>query len=345
MGGSSYSKHDYDSRSSMRSSHAAIHHMSIDDATFAHSRDIKDGTIAAKVHASLDPKGVKIREARDSDKHPVSVPVAILCDTTGSMGGVPKIIQKELSHLMGCFLDDKASGKKYLGEGYPAILIGAVDDYDAMAHFGHNGTLQVGQFESGIEIDDNLTNLWITAMGGGTYDEDYELGLYFMARHTAHDHFEKRGRKGYIFMIGDEHAYRRLRKAVVADIIGDTLQEDMTLEEILKEAQERYHVFMIIPNMTSYYNDPELEKWWVGHLGQQNVIKLADPEKICQCIVSAVAICEEYVGLDELVADGVADKNVSGALVHLAKAAGDISRYSADGLPAVAGAPGGVDRL
>ena len=88
-----------------------------------------------------------------------------------------------------------------------------------------------------------------------------------------------------------------------------------------------------------------MEKWWVGHLGQQNVIKLADPEKICQCIVSAVAICEEYVGLDELVADGVADKNVSGALVHLAKAAGDISRYSADGLPAVAGAPGGVDRL
>jgi hypothetical protein len=314
-------------------------------ATFKYSHDIDTGTVAAAVHPSLEPKGVKIREARDSDAHPISVPIAVITDTTGSMQEVPKMIQKALSKLMGHFLDDKASGKKYLGDGYPAIMIGAVDDYDAMRSNGHAGTFQIGQFESGIEIDDNLTNLWLTGLGGGTYEEEYELAAYFMARHTAHDHFEKRGRKGYIFFIGDEHAYDVLSKKKISDIIGDTVQDDLKFSDILKELEEKYHVFFIIPNMTSHYADKSLEKYWVNLLGQQNVIKLQDPNKICETIVSAVAICEEYVGIDDLVADGVADAGISSALVPLSKATGEISRYSAENLPSVAGSAGGVDRL
>jgi hypothetical protein len=323
------------------------HGISMDDATFKHSHDIKTGAAEAKVHDSLSPKGVKIRESRDSDAHPVSVPIAVITDTTGSMMDVPKMLQKELSKLMGHFLDDKASGKKYLGEGYPAIMIGAVDDYDAMSrYFGKpDGSFQIGQFESGIEIDDNLSNLWLTNHGGGTYEEEYELAVYFMARHTVHDHFEKRGRKGYLFIIGDEHAYDVLGKHKVKDVIGDVIQDDIAFPALLKEAQERYHVFFVIPNMTSHYSDKSLEKYWVNLIGQQNVIKLENPAKICECIVSAVAICEEYVGIDDLVSDGIADVGISSALVPLSKATGEVSRYSAENLPAVAGAAGGVDRL
>jgi hypothetical protein len=345
MGGSKYSHDDYAARTGCRAFLSSTMGIPMEDATFKYSHDIKTGKVAAKVHPSLDPKGVKIRESRDSDTHPVSVPVAVIFDTTGSMQDVPITIQKKLSSLMGCFLDDKASGKKYLGEGYPAIMLGAVDDWDAMLHWGHGGTFQIGQFESGIEIDDNLTNLWLTGQGGGTYDEEYELAVYFMARHTVHDHFEKRGRKGYLFLIGDEHAYRELGKHKVLDVLGETIQDDISFEDILKEAQQKYHVFMIIPNLTNHYGDAELERWWVDKLGQQNVIKLEEPEKICETIVSAVAICEEYVGLDELVADGVADGKMSSALVHLAKSTGEVSRYSADGLPKVAGTAGGAERL
>lgn len=344
MGGSSYSKDDYSSRTLSRHSMAKVRGISSFDATFKHDYDIRTGAAAAAVHASLDPKGVKIREARDSDAHPVSVPIAVIFDSTGSMRQVPEIMQKELSKLMGSFLDDKASGKKYLGEGYPAIMVGAVDDFDAMSNYGHAGTFQVGQFESGIEIDDNLTNMWLTGAGGGTYDEEYELAVYFMARHTVHDHWEKRGRRGYLFIIGDEHAYRQLTPEKVKTIIGDTIQAPLSFEAILKEAQEKYHVFFILPNMTEHYSDPSLEKWWKDLLGQQNVIKLEKPEKICECIASAVAICEEYVGLDELISDGIAT-DISGALVPLSKATGEISRYSADGLKPVAGTAGGVDRI
>ena len=37
--------------------------------------------------------------------------------------------------------------------------------------------------------------------------ESYELAMYFMARHTALDCHEKRGKRGYLFIIGDEMAY------------------------------------------------------------------------------------------------------------------------------------------
>jgi len=343
MGSSSYSTDDYNARSSMRSSISKDRGIDIKSATFAYNHSIKTGKAAKAVHTSLKPS-MAIRESRDSAAHPVSVPIAVFLDTTGSMAQVPVTIQQKLSHLMGCFLDDKASGKRYLGDGYPAILVGAVDDYDAQlgALGSAEGCLQTAQFESGLELDDNLTNLWLTENGGGTYHESYELALYFAARHTVHDHWEKRGRKGYIFLIGDEHAYPVVKQAEVKAVFGDSIQGDITTEEIVKEAKERYHVFFLLPNLTQHYGDASLEKYWVGLLGQQNVIKLAHPEKICECIAAAVAICEEHVGVNDISSDLGFDTT---ALVPLSKAGHDVSRYSADGLAPIAGAAGGVERL
>ena len=334
MGNSTYSHDDYVSRSSYRVSHSI--------PVFKHTHDVATGAAPKAAHPSLEPKGVKVRESRDSAEHPIAIPIAVGMDVTGSMSTVPAIMEERLSKLMGCFLDDKASGKKYLGDGYPAILIGAFDDYYAMG--GVSGTLQVGQFESGMEIDQNLENLWLTGRGGGTYDESYELFLYFMARHTAHDHFDKRGRKGYIFLIGDEHPYKFVEKHQVKQIIGDDLQGDISLAAILEEVQQRYHVFMIIPNLTNHYSDPGLERDWVKLLSQQNVIKLADPNKICETIVGAVAICEGNIGVDELESDGVSAGDLSAALVKVATGR-EIDKYSTEGLAPVIGSAAGTERL
>jgi hypothetical protein len=314
MGGSRYSDDDYSSRDTYRKTHGI--------PTFKYDHDIKTGKIAASVHATLDPFGVKIRESRDSADQ-WKVPIAVFLDTTGSMAQVPEIIQKSLPKLMGGFLNDKASGKKYLGEkGYPDIMIGAVDDYDAMGSYNaHKGCLQVGQFESGMEIDDNLTNLWLTGHGGGTYEESYQLGMYFLARHTEHDHWDKRKRKGYMFIIGDEHPYPLVKAKEVKTIIGDALQGDIALADILKELKTRYHVFFVLPNMTNHYSDPRLVKDWVKLLGQQNVLKLEDPSKICALIVAAVAICETNIGLDDLSADSVVSVSMSRELGPLASGA------------------------
>lgn len=339
MGGSRYSNDDMKARSSLRAATAKSKGISVDRATFAYDHGIKMGTTAAKVHDTLSPKGVKVRESRDSDAHPITVPIAVCLDTTGSMAQVPALIQQKLSHLMGAFLDDKASGKKYLGEGYPAIMIAAVDDYRAI---GAEGCLQIGQFESGIEIDDNLTNIWLTGHGGGSYEEDYDLFLYMLARKTVHDHWEKRGRKGYAFIIGDEKGYPQVTARNVKEVIGDTLQADIPFAKIVKQAQERYHVFFVTPNMTNHYGDLVLSKFWVPLLGQQNVISLDDPNKICECIVGAVAICENHIGVADLSRDLGFDTT---ALVPLSRAEHDMAQYSADGLVPVGGSPGGVTRL
>jgi len=340
MGSSYYSDDDYKHRTSLRSDTAKSKGIDISSATMSYSHDIDTGKTDAKVHPTLDPKGVKIRESRDSVGHPIAVPIAVFFDTTGSMSGVPFVMQKQLSKLMGYFLNDKASGKKYLGAGYPAIMIGGVDDFNAMHG---NGALQVGQFESGIEIDDNLTNMWITHRGGGTYEESYDLALYFMANHTVHDHWEKRHKKGYLFLIGDEHPYGQVLAHEVKEIIGDVI-EDTPIDSILKAVQKRYHVFFIIPGNTQHFDDPELERSWVKLLGQQNVLKLNDPEQICEMIASAVAICENHAGIDDLIGDGVA-AGVSDALVLLSKSTGEVSRYSADNLPPVSGPAGGSERI
>jgi hypothetical protein len=340
MGGSSFSRSDYSARTSLRSDTAKKTGRSIADATFAYSADIHAGKTKATVHPSLSPHGAKVRESRDSVEHPVTVPIIITLDTTGSMSEVPYTIQGKLPQLMGHFIDDKASGKKYLGDGYPAIMISAVDDYPAQ---GADGCLQVGQFESGIEIDDNLTNLWITHNGGGTYEESYDLALYFAAKHTVHDNLEKRGRKGYMFIIGDEKAYPKVTRRQISEVINaDPLQDDIPLEQIVSEAQEKYHVFFVIPNKTQHYGDPVLEKFWVKFLGQQNVLKLDNPEKICELICGAVAICEEHVGVDDLTADGLN----STALALLASTAGGaVSRHDATGLAPIPGTTDGTERL
>src|SRR4051794_22927941 len=106
---------------------------------FEHDHDIRSGAAQARVHDKMNPRGVKVRESRDSEAHPQSHAVGVLFDVTGSMQEVPRILQANLSRLMGLLIR-----KGYLE--HPQILIGAIGDATC-----DTASLQVGQFESGIE--------------------------------------------------------------------------------------------------------------------------------------------------------------------------------------------------
>jgi hypothetical protein len=272
---------------------------------FEHDEAIRHGQAARRAHDKLNPRGVQVREARDSEAHPQSHAVGVLFDVTGSMQAVPRVLQQNLPKLMGLLIR-----KGYLE--HPQILIGGIGDATTDA-----APLQVGQFESGIEIEEDLGRLFLEGGGGPSITESYELALYFMARHTSIDCLEKRGKRGYLFVIGDEIPYPRVKRKEVEKVIGDTLQADLPTEELMAELRRTYDVYFVLPNLTSNWNNEEVHRRWVKLLGQ-NVLRLENPAAICELIASTVGIAEGKVDLEGL----AEDLEEAGASASVARAVG-----------------------
>jgi hypothetical protein len=89
----------------------------------------------------MDPRGVRIREARDSEEHPESFPIIIALDETGSMGHIPEIIVKKI-------LPDIMESIMNAGVKDPQICFMGIGD----CCFNEEAPLQVGQFESSDEL-------------------------------------------------------------------------------------------------------------------------------------------------------------------------------------------------
>jgi hypothetical protein len=286
---------------------------------------------ARKAHAALDPKGVGKRESRDSDEHPHSTPIAVLFDVTGSMGGVPRVLQTKLPQLLGLL-----TRKGYATD--PHIMFGAVGDATC-----DRVPLQVGQFESDNRMDEDLARIVLEGGGGGQKKESYELAMYFMARHTDLDSVAKRGRRGYLFLIGDEMPYPKVNPKQVRKFIGDDLRETLTTEGVIAELQRTFDVYFIIPAAAGWGGDTEILARWRQLLGQ-NVIELDDLDAVCETIALTVGLGEESIDLDAGLADLVAAGSTATASVGKALAPlqrGTVVRSAID----VGGAPSGNERL
>jgi len=180
----------------------------------------------------MDPMKVVIRESRDSDNHPNSIPIVIALDTTGSMKDIPL-------HLVREGLPKMVSNIIQKGIPDPQILFIGVGD-----HEWDKAPLQVGQFESGdVELDLWLTRTWLEGGGGSNAGESYHLAWYFAANHTVIDSWEKRKQKGILFTIGDEPCLPDLPKRVVNELMGNTPQSEYSATELLELAQEKYEVY------------------------------------------------------------------------------------------------------
>ncbi|GAA1794635.1 hypothetical protein GCM10009682_15460 [Luedemannella flava] len=322
MGSGRWSTDVYDAAATMRKRTGK--------SAFAHS-----DSGARHVHDALNPHGVGTRESRDSDEHPRSLAIAVLFDVTGSMRGVPRALQTKLPGLLGLLLR-----KGYVED--PHIMFGAIGDATC-----DRAPLQVGQFESDNRMDEDLGRILLEGGGGGQQTESYELAMYFMARHTSIDCYDKRGRKGYLFIIGDELAYPKVKRAEVKRIIGDDLAEDISTEAIVAELQRRYHVYYILPAGASYAGDATVLDFWRGLLGQ-NVIELDDLNAVCETIGLTVGLEEGAIdlaaGIDDLADVGsTAGASVGRALARIGGGRRDVAVGSA--LTDADGPDGGVVRL
>ena len=189
----------------------------------------------ATCHPLMSPHGVKFRESRDSPSHPESVGVIFALDVSSSMGDVPRLLATK---TLPTFME---------------TVLGVLPDAQVMfMAFGNvnadRSPLQVGQFESEAPLMDRWLAMIHLESGGGGLGESYDLAMYFAARHTAMDCFEKRQKKGYFFMTGDEPAFSNLPPSAVTKGIGDTIADKIMGHDVVRELQKSFHAFFLVPD-------------------------------------------------------------------------------------------------
>ncbi len=184
---------------------------------------------------AMSPRGVRYRESRDSKDHPNSVGIVFALDVSGSMGEIPhQLATRTLPTFM-------ASVSTVLPD--PQILFMAFGN----AHTDRS-PLQVGQFESEAKLIDRWLSATHLEGAGGGLGESYEIAMYFASRHTAMDCWEKRKKKGYFFMTGDEVPFMEVNKDHVRGLIGDALEGTIFAHDVARELQDRFHTFFLIPD-------------------------------------------------------------------------------------------------
>lgn len=227
-------------------------------------------------HPSMMPLGV-LRESRDSAAHPASVGIVFALDVSGSMGEVPRRLATEtlpaFMHSVTTTLPDAQ------------VLFMAVGN----AHTDRSA-LQIGQFES----EDKLVDLWLERMhlegGGGGLGESYDLAMLFAARCTRMDGLEKRGRKGYLFMTGDEPPFALLEPRTAAGWLGLPIPAPIAIHDLISEVTRSFHPFFIIPDFARA-KQYETETIW-RLLLRERAIVLATPDDVAVACALLVGITE-----------------------------------------------------
>ena len=228
-------------------------------------------------HPLMRPHGIKVRECRDSPEHPQTLPIVLALDVTGSMGEIPaQLARRELPHLMKALMDH--------GVRDPQVLFMAVGDA-----FHDKAPLQVGQFEATAELMDQwLTWSWLEGQGGPTGHESYELALYFVARHLETDALRLRRKKGYLFMTGDEKPYPTLARQAVRTVLGDEIDDDVLLRDLVDDVRRGIEPFFLIPDLA---RRGPIEATWRDVLGDR-VIAMESAGDTTDVIGAIVAMSE-----------------------------------------------------
>lgn len=114
----------------------------------------------SQCHPLMNPKGIRLRESRDSADHPQSLGIVFALDVTGSMGEIPRLLATQqlpvfMKILMDCNLRD------------PQLLFMAIGDA-----VSDNAPLQVGQFELTAELMDQWLTWSFLEGGGGPFGQN-----------------------------------------------------------------------------------------------------------------------------------------------------------------------------
>jgi hypothetical protein len=251
---------------------------------FAHDQNIKTGKLKPQIHPSLNVLLKPYRECRDNDDNPISVPIAIFTDVTGSMDTTADHVLDSLNKVIVAIRDKGVIS-------YPALLFGAIGDASS-----DKAPIQVGEFESDdLKAEEHLSNIYREKNGGGNGWESYLMSLWFVANKIETDHWDKRGEKGFLFIIEDENLDKILPAHHLKQFIGVDVEEDILPETIIEKLLLRWHVVIIRPNASHYYNSASVHETWTKYFGSERVIKVESFTEVVPLIAGTISVLS---GLD-----------------------------------------------
>ncbi len=244
-------------------------------------KKVNDIYKATTIDAKYDPKKIRVRESLDSAEHPVTTPIIIGLDVTGSMGDLLDVTAKRLGEMVKDIIEREPV------EG-PQIMFCAVGDSRC-----DSAPLQATQFESDIRIASQLTELWFERGGGGNRFESYPLVWYLAANKTKTDAWDKRQKKGVIFTLGDDGYPDKLLAKEIEKVFGDSVREDISTEALLAQVSRRYEVFHLMVMDGRSESIVKLPAW--RELMGERAISVTSVEAIPEIIVS---LLESVAGRD-----------------------------------------------
>lgn len=197
------------------------------DGTITTSLNVQDVYKARRLDPILDPMHV-MRECRDSEEHPNTIPVILALDVTGSMGDAATEVAKKLNVVMTKLYDQIADVE------FCVMGIGDLAYDDA--------PIQISQFESDIRIAEQMDKVYFEFGGGGNSYESYTAAWYMGARHTDLDCWS-RGKKGIIITMGDERMNPYLPCSALKSATGDGVQADVSTKSLYAEVCEKFDVY------------------------------------------------------------------------------------------------------
>ena len=249
------------------------------------SKSTREIFTSSRIKAEFDPKNITMRESCDSRENPESTPIIIGLDVTGSMGMVLDAMIKGVGTLMTEIYDKKPVSD-------PHVMFMGIGDVAA----GDSAPLQVTQFEADIKIVEQLKDVYIERGGGGNDSESYTLPWYFAGMRTKIDSHTERGKKGYIFTVGDECVPPTLTSDQLG-CIGLHDQMTYTARELYDLASQKYDIFHIMIEEGNYMRGrrDKVVTSWTDLIGQ-NAIALDDHTKLPELIISTIMRNE---GLDD----------------------------------------------
>lgn len=245
---------------------------------YAEHMSVQESFTQRGIHKDLDPKLIKVRESRNSEANPQATPIILALDDTGSMGYIAKDIAGQQFGVMMRAIFDRVPVSD------PHIMFMAVGDATC-----DQAPLQASQFEADIRIIEQLGNLWMEGRGGGNMFESYNLPWHFAAFKTSCDAFEKDGRKGFLFTMGDEGVPYNLSQYDLDKTYGPSHGfQPISNAALLEKVRENYHVFHLRINQGNGYLPTQDVEWKI--LLGNNVLSVSNYKHLAEIIVSAMLI-------------------------------------------------------